>query len=94
MKTFRDLKEGDAIIVKNVPIYIACNITIEGHTYCQEVKYHDEKFIVTHFSHFDNGLGGKLLEFFATNEFGQRRFTLEVNDYDKIETNNFKIIQE
>ena len=94
MKTFRDLKDGDAIIVKNIPAYRPCNITIEGHTYCQEVTYHNEKFIVTYFSHFDNGLGGKLVEFFATNGIRRHRFTLEVNDYDKIETDKFEIIQE
>lgn len=94
MKTFRDLKDSDEIIVKNIPTYIECNITIEEHTYVKEVKYHDEKFWITHFSHFDNGLNGPLLEFFATDGIRQYRFTLKVDDYDKIETDKFKIIQE
>lgn len=71
-----------------------CDVTIDGHNYVNEKICYDEKFYITHFSHIDNGLNAPLLEFYATNGTRQCRFILDKNDYDKTETDKFKIIQE
>jgi len=41
MKTFKDLKKGDKLIVKNNPVYKDCDVTINGHNYVTERVFED-----------------------------------------------------
>jgi hypothetical protein len=46
MKTFKDLKCGDKLIVKNYPEWINCDVIIDGHHYTREKVYVDKEFTI------------------------------------------------
>jgi len=92
-KTFRQLERGDKILVKNITKHVPCNVTIDDHHYITEVVSEDKTMTIDTFSHYDNGLGGKLVEFYAYPYLGVTlRFEMAVDDLDKTETEKYKIL--
>lgn len=94
-KTFNELQPGDKIIIKNFRTVEPCNVYVDGHQYISEVKTRDEMFTVKNFSHYDNGMGGEICEFYLTG-IGDPSFKqlMWAEDLNKTETDRFKIITE
>lgn len=93
-KTFRELETGDRILVKNIFNYKPCDVVINGHHYVTELMKSDEIMTISAFSHYENGLGGKFVEFYAFPEMGEtHRFEMLKEDLDKTETERFKILE-
>lgn len=94
MKTFNDLKPGDKVIIKNLSTVVPCNVMIDGHKYVSEVVTRDEECTVCTFPHYDNGLGGKIVEFYLYDSCGiSIKRLMWSHDLDKAETDEYKIIQ-
>ena len=96
MKTFRDLRLDDIIVVKNFKSYIDCNKCIDGHYYTQEVLMEEVYGIISaapNLHHLQSE--GKLIQLQIT--IPQKGLTYLANlpdsDLDKIENERFKIYQ-
>ena len=96
MKTFRDLRLDDIIVVKNFKSYIDCNKCIDGHHYVQEMLMEEVYGIISaapNLHHLQSE--GKLFQLQIT--IPQKGLTYLANlpdsDLDKIENERFKIYQ-
>lgn len=94
MKTFRELKYGDYIAVKNQPKWVQCNVVIDGHHYVTELVEEDvfERIITSPGE--KEPIAGKIIIFHTFNEktCKDNERVIFVEDLDKSENESFKVI--
>ena len=94
MITFRELKRGDKVVIKNRVKAMPCDVTLDGRRFLTEAVETDEECTVRAFPHYDNGLGGRFVEFYLYDANGEPiKETMLVDDLDRTETSRFKIVQ-
>ena len=102
MKTFKDLKKGDKLIIKNNPVYKHCDVTINGHNYVTEKVHEDTVVIITDKPKKTTGprvgeCGIPVLEIMVTEDPNKWPYKIHIEYFDNLnlsETEKYKIVQD